>query len=609
MPAAYDDTPARSAPGWYAGDFHVHAEHSSLGDATMRESFDYAFKPIAEGGAGLDFITLSDYVSDSAWGEVGRYQADYPGKLVARSAEVITYRGHTNNHGSAAYVDYRTGPVYERDADGNVDLLLPARPASAIFDDVHAAGGFTQINHPTIFPSDVPGFDFICRGCPWDYDAAATDYSKVDAIEIATGPAGLKEDPQPGPNPFTPTAIRFWEDAIDSGGPNANKIAAVGSSDSHNAGRAPDPVTQAPIGQATTVVHATELSEEAIQEAVEAGHTYVKMFGNDGPDLRLEARPAGSAAPPAIIGDTVRADDVTFDARVLGAGPGAPRPGTYTLFVLKDGAPLLAVPITSADFAFSFPGVGPGRYRLQVQRESAIEAVSSPIYVERAGYARPKGASPVYASLVPAYQACEDPNVVHAPPLEYAACNPPVAESGLLTVGTPDANGHPAAAQAHARFVVHPGDPGTTPDEADVGVSVSATDVRCRAVAAACPGGDGSDFAGTLLTRASLRVTDRNNGLTIAGGSDAATVSDIALEIPTPCAATSAPIGASCAVSTTVDALLPGAVGEGSRAIWELGAVELRDPGQNGSGYGPGCPSTCGDGDEAVFMRQGVFVP
>jgi hypothetical protein len=50
-------------------------------------------------------------------------------------------------------------------------------------------------------------------------------------------------------------------------------------------------------------------------------------------------------------------------------------------------------------------------------------------------------------------------------------------------------------------------------------------------------------------------------------------------------------------------------VKESGRAIWEVGAVELDDPGPNGTGYGAGCPSTCGDGDESPFMRQGVFVP
>ena len=35
----------------------------------------------------------------------------------------------------------------------------------------------------------------------------------------------------------------------------------------------------------------------------------------------------------------------------------------------------------------------------------------------------------------------------------------------------------------------------------------------------------------------------------------------------------------------------------------------MKDAGPNGTGYGAGCPQTCGDGDEAVFLRQGVFTP
>jgi hypothetical protein len=385
QPAPYDSTPARGGPGWYAGDLHVHAEHSSLRDASMRETFDFAFKPVANGGAGLDFITLSDYVTDSAWGEIGRFQGDYPGHLIARSAEIITYRGHTNNHGSATYVDYRTGPIYERHEDGALELRRPARPARDIFADVHGAGGWTQINHPTIFPSAVPLFPFICRGCPWDYSDDESDYSQVDAIEVATGPAGLKDPLKIGPNPFTVTALLFYEHALSTGA----KIAAVGVSDSHRAGRTgsgpTDPITQAPVGQATTVVYADELSEEGIQRGVEAGHTYVKLYGNDGPDLRFEARRPGDGGPPAIMGDTVAADRVEFTAHVSGAGipssdPRKPEP--YALVVLRDGLPFLVVPIVEDEATIPFPGVLPGRYRLQLQRGTTIEAVSSPIYLE-----------------------------------------------------------------------------------------------------------------------------------------------------------------------------------------------------------------------------------
>ena len=397
---AYDSTPADSDPGWFAGDFHVHSEHSSLGDATMTETFDYAFGPLPPAtGAGLDFITLSDYVTTSAWGEIGRYQPNYPGKLIMRSAEVITYRGHTNNHGSVTWADHRTGAIWERLGDGSLTPLRAPQAPSTILDTVHGAGGFTQINHPTIFPSEVPAFSFLCRGCPWDYSAGETDYAKVDAIEVATGPAGLSLGPQPGPNPFTATAIRFWEDAIDADGANSHKIAAVGSSDSHKAGESTDlpNVPSAPIGQATTVVLADELSEQGIQDGVLAGHTYVKIWGNDGPDVRLCAGDLGadgecSVDPdPAetVMGDTVVGNSTTLTARVLNAGPGATRPGAYTVRLIKDGVPVgVEVPVPSDDFSVAFPSFGLGRYRLQVTRTTSgvasIENVTSPIYLESA---------------------------------------------------------------------------------------------------------------------------------------------------------------------------------------------------------------------------------
>ena len=71
---------------------------------------------------------------------------------------MITYRGHLNNHVTGRVIDYRTGPVMERRSDGSLMRLRSARPASELLAAVKAAGGFTQINHPTIFPSSVPGF-------------------------------------------------------------------------------------------------------------------------------------------------------------------------------------------------------------------------------------------------------------------------------------------------------------------------------------------------------------------------------------------------------------------------------------------------------------------
>ena len=372
QPAAYDSRPARSEPGWYAGDMHVHAEHSALRDELMTEVFKYAFNPPPD-GAGLDFITLSDYVGGAQWGEIGRHQGSYPGKLIMRSSETITYRGHTNAHATASIVDYRTGPIYGYNGRGPLTNFTTGGDPQHIFDRVHATGGFTQVNHPTIFPSEVPGFASQCRGCPWDYADSETDWRKVDAYEVHTGPAGLPQPAgnEPGPNPFTTTAIEEFDRLRREG----YRVTGVAVSDSHNGGRTPGGVTQSPIGEGTTVVYAPELSEEGIQKGIEAGHAYVKLFGHESPDLRLTAR-AGERT--AMMGDALTEESADFEAQVIGGVATAfPR----TLVVLHDGTPILSVPVVppGQPFKFSFPSVGAGDYRIQVMRGTAIDGLTNPI--------------------------------------------------------------------------------------------------------------------------------------------------------------------------------------------------------------------------------------
>ena len=68
-----------------------------------------------------------------------------------------------------------------------------------------------------------------------------------------------------------------------------------------------------------------------------------------------------------------------------------------------------------------------------------------------------------------------------------------------------------------------------------------------------------------------------------------------------PCSATAdANVGATCNLTTTLDALTPGVVQEGARAIWQLGQVEVLDGGPDGDADTP---------DNAVFARQGIFIP
>ena len=147
----------------------------------------------------------------------------------------------------------------------------------------------------------------------------------------------------------------------------------MGSSDSHNAGRTTSP-TQAPIGTATTVVYAPELSERGVRSAVKARHTYVKVTGNAGPDLRFTARPYDDSGR-AIMGDIIRARGARFRARVIG---GAGR----DLLVIKNGRTVTTVPVTSERFTHRFQGSGSGRWRLQLAQGALIDTVSSPIWIE-----------------------------------------------------------------------------------------------------------------------------------------------------------------------------------------------------------------------------------
>ena len=113
---------------------------------------------------------------------------------------------------------------------------------------------------------------------------------------------------------------------------------------------------------------------------------------------------------------------------------------------------------------------------------------------------------------------------------------------------------------------------------------------------------DLTDYTGELEGRVAVRITDQ--GSVGAGGAadQAATVEDTPLSVAVPCAETTDPTsGGSCEVITTVDAQLPGAVGEGRRSVWQLGDAELYDGGPDG------LASTAAG--NALFARQGVFVP
>jgi len=202
---------------------------------------------------------------------------------------------------------------------------------------------------------------------------------------------------------------------------------------------------------------------------------------------------------------------------------------------------------------------------------------------------RPKGATPVVASLVPSFRSCRSPNRTHGSPLSSPSCAPPGQSSGNLTIGTPDANGAAANMVGQVRLDVLGG---------DVRVRVSTSDVRCITGVTACGSANvnsGPDYTGQLQLSTRLRITDANSG-------GIATTLDSPFTATVPCTATAADmsIGSSCAVDTTVNALVPGAVTAGGRSLWELGKTEVYDGGTDGSAQTVG---------NTLFLTQGVFVP
>ena len=315
---------ARFGPGWYHGDFHMHAFHSQPtgpDDAEM----------IAQSrAAGLDFLMVTEYVTGRHWDTLGLTQRLNPDLLIWPGREVITYFGHVNTHGETPSVlDYRHG------APG-VDIGEIQRRAKA-------DGALFQVNHPTTFPG--PLFSNFCRGCAFEL-GDAIDWGQVDTLEVLNGPIlnsasdfGL---PLPGQieNPFTTTAIWLWEAQLRAG----HRITAVSGSDSKGID-APADRARKGYGSSVTAVYANNLSRSALQAALQAGHAYIRTRGVSGsPTVGFEGHTSDGQS--GIYGDTLivgEGVDATLRTTVTG---GAGQVLTY----FRNGAPVAVVPVLTDPF-------------------------------------------------------------------------------------------------------------------------------------------------------------------------------------------------------------------------------------------------------------------
>ena len=197
-------------------------------------------------------------------------------------------------------------------------------------------------------------------------------------------------------------------------------------------------------------------------------------------------------------------------------------------------------------------------------------------------HARPKGATPLRVSLVPAYRPCTAPNKTHGAPLAFPSCNPPLGYNNTsLTVGVGDGAPLSAKSIGSVRFDLVPGAPGP-PDDSDVHIRFSLTNVWVNY--------NSTDYTGQLTASVPVRLTDTD-------GTSAATTQDFPFSFNVQCQGTTdTTLGAACQLTTTADSVLPGSAPEGNRSIWAFDQVRVYER----LSYGAQGP---------LFAVQGVFVP
>lgn len=321
---------ANQEAGWYHGDFHMHGRHSN-GSAPPWEDVRAADGTLITKGfvgyakdAGLDFLPVTDYVTDQHQRELGLVQLANPDLLIWPGREIITYYGHATVFGETPHVvDWRHG------AGG---VTLGKIQARTVRD-----GALFGVAHPTIFPTPV--FANFCRGCEFTL-GDEIDWDKVATLEVLTGPILVDDKELGGPgmgvkiqNPFVPTAIDYWHRLLLAG----HKITAVsGSDDKLGPG----------LGSSATAVRASKLSRSALTEAVTAGHAYVRTRGvHASPTVEMTAITRDGQR--GRFGDTFHAAVAKVTVRVDGALG-------QTLLITRDGLPVGSVPITSDRFTYTF---------------------------------------------------------------------------------------------------------------------------------------------------------------------------------------------------------------------------------------------------------------
>ncbi|MBI4570972.1 MAG: PHP domain-containing protein [Chloroflexi bacterium] len=320
---------ARSGPGrWYKGDFHSHTVHSD-GYNSIAE---YA---VEARRVGLDFLAITDHNTTSHFEEIAT-QPLRDGLLLIPGEEVTTFWGHANVWGAGCWVDFRAtdGAGMER-----------------IIQFVEGRGGLFSVNHPK-----------ASAGYPWEFDVHG--YRIVEAWQGAW-------------RWHNHESIDFWERRLRAG----DRVVAVGGSDCHSI---PPAVFNQPwtLGNPCTWVYVPgPLDEEAVLDAVRAGHAFVSEDPT-GPYLELTAECAGVSY---LAGDAIAArQGASVRLRLRYRGPAGKK-----LRLVRDGAVWreAVAEREEQELEFALPLEGPGYLRAEAagfrgrpERGEVLHALTNPIY-------------------------------------------------------------------------------------------------------------------------------------------------------------------------------------------------------------------------------------
>ena len=298
---------ADDQPGWYSGDFHLHAFHSHPEGPDPERMVELARR------AGLEIVPVTEYVTPAHWATLGATQRANPDLLIWPGREVITYRGHMVVLGETpSMVEHRVG--YQ-------GIRLPDLQRAAAAD-----GALVSLAHPTVFPPEQ--FGSTCRGCFLEL-VDQVDWGSAHLVEVVSNGSIADVEGVEVANPFVRSAVEFWEQRLREG----HRLTAVSGSD--------DKLGDG-YGRTTTEVWAEQLSRAAVDAALRRGHAYVRGLGEDSPTMELIAT-AGDDGDEAMFGDTLVAQSASMAVTVRG-GDG------QLLSIRRNGQEVDRVPIDGDEF-------------------------------------------------------------------------------------------------------------------------------------------------------------------------------------------------------------------------------------------------------------------